>query len=109
MRGATFALAVAGILLANCSRAPAPPATATIVVDKLAYGPAPAHLREGETLVWSNHDIFQHSATARDGSFDVDLPPGKSGAVTLTHAGVVDVYCRYHPDMKIRLVVEPTS
>lgn len=101
---AAFALAA----LAGCSRASAPAAaTRTIVIDKMAYGPAPAPLRVGDTLVWRNADIFRHSATARNGAFDIDLQPRTSGQVTLKTAGAIDVYCRYHPDMTLRLVVEP--
>jgi plastocyanin len=59
----------------------------------------------GDTLVWRNADILQHSATARNGAFDVDLPPGASGTVTLKSPGAIDVYCRYHPTMTIRLTV----
>jgi plastocyanin len=99
-------LVVAGVLLVACSRTPTPQ-TAAIVIDKMAYGPAPAHLNEGDQLQWSNHDILHHTATARDGSFDVDLAPGATKSVTLAHAGAIDVYCRYHPGMTMRLMVEP--
>ena len=49
--------------------------TATITVDKLAFGAIPANLRVGDSILWVNRDIFRHSATAR-GHFDVDLPTG---------------------------------
>lgn len=109
MRAPILAAAVAAMMLggaAGCSRAPAPAAaTRTIVIDKMAYGPAPPGLMVGDTLVWRNADIFRHSATARNGAFDIDLQPGASGEVTLKSPGVIDVYCRYHPDMTLRLTV----
>ena len=56
-------------------------------------------------MTWENHDIFQHSATAKDGAFDVELPPGGKASVTLTRAGLVEYYCRYHPGMTGRIQV----
>jgi len=37
----------------------------------------------------------------------VTLPPKKSATVVLKKAGSVDYYCRYHPNMKASLSVEP--
>ena len=54
-----------------------------------------------------NADIFQHTATAADGSFDVDLPAGAKGRTILKRVGVVDYFCRFHPDMQGRLEVAP--
>lgn len=106
---AIFAVMTAGALV-GCSRASAPVSTTkTIVIDKMAYGPAPTALRVGDTLVWRNDDIFRHSATAKNGAFDVDLQPHASGQVTLKTAGALDIYCRYHPDMTLHLVVEPSG
>jgi plastocyanin len=102
----TLALAavLAGLAL-GAGPALAAPRTATIVVDKLAFGPAPTGLRVGDTVQWVNRDIFQHSATAVGGAFDVELKPGATGKVVLKHAGAIDYVCRYHPGMKGRLVV----
>jgi plastocyanin len=88
----------------------APRATAldrnhVIVMDNLRFGPVPADLRVGDTIIWRNQDMFRHSATARDGSFDVDLPAGKTGSTRLTKPGTVIFYCRYHPGMTGRLNV----
>lgn len=81
-------------------------AAKTIVVDKLAFGPAPRSLHVGDTVEWVNHDIFLHSASAADHSFDVELRPGATARVKLTHAGKVSYICRYHPGMKGQLVVQ---
>ena len=71
----------------------------TISVDKLAFGPAPPELHVGDTVEWSNQDMFEHTATARDASFDVDLKPGTAGRIKLTKPGVINYYCRFHPGM----------
>lgn len=54
---------------------------------------------------WVNADLFQHTVTAKDGSFDVDLPAGAKGRTILKRVGVVDYFCRFHPDMQGRLEV----
>jgi plastocyanin len=46
---------------------------------------------------WVTDDIFQHSATARDGSFGVTLPPKARVCTLLRRTGEVRFYCRYHP------------
>jgi plastocyanin len=52
----------------------AEPRVHEIEIDKLAVGPAPEVLHVNDIVEWVNADIFQHTATAADGSFDVDLP-----------------------------------
>ncbi len=83
------------------------PKTEDIVIDQLAYGRAPQDLHVGDSVRFVNHDIFQHSATAKDGSFDVDLKAGATGTATFTRPGVVDYYCRYHPNMTGEIPVAP--
>ena len=67
--------------VAGCPRSPAAaaPHTYTIVIDKMKFGPVPANLHKGDTIVWANRDIIQHSATAADHSFDLDLTAGRRG------------------------------
>jgi plastocyanin len=73
--------------------------TATVIVDKLAFGAVPTNLRVGDSVLWVNHDLFRHSATAK-GHFDVDLPPGAQRRMLLTKAGAFPFTCKYHPGMK---------
>jgi plastocyanin len=96
------ALALAGA--AACSPA-RPPKTYRLTIADMAFGPAPTGLRVGDTIEWVNNDIFQHSATARDGSFDVDLPPKSEASTVLKTPGSVAFYCKYHPGMTSQLVV----
>ena len=60
---------------------------------------APATVRAGDTIVWDNRDVFKHTATARDGSFNVDLPPNAKARTVIRSAGAVPFYCIYHPGM----------
>ncbi|AGG87304.1 cupredoxin domain-containing protein [Rhodanobacter denitrificans] len=105
-----------GLLSLGVAAAPAfaaAPATATaqaktvhvIVLDKMMFGPMPTGVRAGDVIEWVNHDIFEHSATARDGSFDIDLKPGATVRTT-AKAGSFAFFCKFHPGMTGTLVAK---
>ena len=77
----------------------------TVVMAKMKFGPAPSGLKVGDTIEWVNEDIFRHTATDADGSFDVDLAAGAKGRSRLGKAGTIQVRCRFHPGMTMRLSV----
>lgn len=78
--------------------------TRRIAIDKLAFSPLEVEAKVGDTIEWVNNDTFAHTATAK-GGFDIMLPPKKSGSAVMDKAGVVDYYCRFHPNMKGRITV----
>ncbi|HEX5232356.1 MAG TPA: cupredoxin family copper-binding protein [Bradyrhizobium sp.] len=82
-------------------------ATIEISMENLEIAPAQANARVGDTIEWVNKDIFAHTATARNGDFDVMLPPKKTATLVLKKAGTIDYYCRFHPNMKATLTVTP--
>jgi plastocyanin len=86
---------------------PAHAATIQITMDNLVISPVEVSAKVGDTIEWINKDILVHTATARNGDWDITLPPRKSGALVLNKAGTVDYYCRFHPNMKATLAVEP--
>ena len=86
---------------------PAHAATITIVMDKLVISPAEATAKVGDTLELVNKDVLAHTATAKNGDFDVMMPPNKTVTYVLKKAGTVDYYCRFHPNMKAILKIEP--
>ncbi|MGH6822133.1 MAG: hypothetical protein ACREC4_01365 [Methylocella sp.] len=100
------ALAICFVLLASPSRG-GDPRVHEIGIDNLAFGPAPSGLHVNDIVEWKNSDILRHTATATDGSFDVDLPAGAAGRTILKRAGSVTYVCRFHPGMKGRLEVAP--
>ena len=79
--------------------------TVRVEVNKLIFTPAEIKVHVGDTIEWVNSDFVAHSATARDGSFDVMLEPGKSGRSTVQKVGAADYYCRFHPNMTGRIAV----
>ena len=78
-----------------------------LIIAKMKFGAPPVELRVGDVIVWRNDDIFRHTATARDKSFDVDLPPKSEGRMTISRAGVIEFFCRFHPVMRAELDVRP--
>ncbi len=103
-----FALAsVLVIGTAFCGVSAAQAMDYTIVVDEMKFGLAPAELHVGDTIIWQNKDIFRHSATARDKSFDVDLPSRTEVRMVVGTTGTVEFFCKFHPGMKGTLVISP--
>ena len=82
-------------------------ATIRITMENLVISPAEASAKVGDTIEWINKDIFVHTATARNGDWDVTMPPKKTGTLVLKKAGMIDYYCRFHPNMKATLEVAP--
>lgn len=102
---ASLSLAAAAMLLMSMPPASAASRSHTVVIDKMKFGPVPAGLRVGDRIVWVNRDMFRHTATAKDGSFDVDLPPNSSVTTQVRKAGALNVVCRYHPAMRAVLTI----
>ena len=80
--------------------AAAAPQTHVVVMDKMKFGPVPANIRTGDTIEWINRDMFRHSATAANNSFDVDLPPKTRKRMTVRTSGSIAFICKYHPGMR---------
>ena len=97
MRHGVFVV-VTAIALAAASAAAA--SVVTIEIKGIAFPPAKVTAKVGDTVEWRNRDFVVHTATARDGSFDVNLPAGKSGRAVLKKPGKISYYCRFHPNMK---------
>ncbi len=72
-----FAAIVAGLVSGASISALA--ATVQITMDKLEIAPAQVSAKVGDTIEWVNKDPFAHTATAKNGDWDVMLPPKKSG------------------------------
>ena len=86
---------------------PSHAATIEIVMQNLEISPVEVSAKVGDTIEWVNKDVFAHTATAKNGDFDVTLQPNKNGSFVLKKAGNVDYYCRFHPNMKATLKIAP--
>jgi plastocyanin len=101
------ALAVATVVAIRLTIAAAHAETIQISMENLVISPAAASAKVGDTVEWVNKDILAHTATARNGEWDVTLPPKKTGGTVLQKAGTIEYYCRFHPNMKATLTVAP--
>jgi plastocyanin len=79
----------------------------TIVIDKMAFGAVPQTLHPGDTIMWQNNDVLRHTATAKDHSFDLNLPSKSSATMVVGAAGTVAFFCKFHPGMIGKLVITP--
>lgn len=102
-----FALAGAAMAALAVMAPAAWAADYVIIIDKMKFAPVPAELHPGDNITWQNDDIFRHTATARDASFDVDLPSGTAVKMVVGEAGTVEFFCKLHPGMKGTLVIAP--
>jgi len=101
-----IAFVLAGSMpLAGLARA----ATIEVTIADLVFTPNEVRAAVGDTIHFVNKDFVDHTATAIDGQFDVDLPANGSGALVVSQAGTFDLFCRYHPDMKARIVVSANA
>jgi plastocyanin len=82
-------------------------ATIQISMENMVIAPAEMSAKVGDTIEWVNKDILAHTATAKNGDFDVVMPPKKTLTLVLKKAGTIDYYCRFHPNMKATLTVAP--
>jgi plastocyanin len=80
-----------------------------IEIKKLVYNAAEVTLHVGDSIEWVNNDSIPHTASAKadavGGPWEVVIPPGKSAKREMNDVGTVDYYCRFHPNMKARIIV----
>jgi plastocyanin len=98
---------IAAMLLLAAMVVPARAATIQISMENMVISPAEASAKVGDTVEWINKDVLVHSATARNGDFDVTMPAKKTMTTVLQKPGTVDYYCRFHPNMKAVLIITP--
>src|SRR5690242_12886871 len=70
-----------------------------IKMAQVAYAPAQVAAHVGDTIEWVNNDIVAHTATARNGAWDVMINPNAKASVMLKSSGTIDYYCKLHPNM----------
>ena len=81
--------------------------TVQITMENLAISPAEVSAKVGDIIEWINKDILAHTVTARNGDWDVMIPPKKTVTLVLKKAGLIEYYCRFHPNVKANLEVAP--
>jgi plastocyanin len=94
------------VIALRMTSVPAHAETIQVTIKDLVFLPAEITAKAGDTVVWMNKDIVAHTASVR-GGFDVMIEPDKSASLVLTKAGIVEYYCRFHPNMTGRIAISP--
>jgi len=94
-------------IAADQSKTPAKPASRVVQIDieRVSFADAPSGIKAGDTIEWVNHDIFDHTSTAKSGLWDIAVPAGKKARVVMTKAGTFEYYCKLHPNMTSTIVI----
>jgi plastocyanin len=79
--------------------------TVQVKISDLAFSPVEVTARVGDTIQWVNGDFVDHTATAKDGEWDVMIAAGKQAEQQLSRAGTINYYCRFHPGMTGKITV----
>lgn len=93
---AVLALSVTSVGVASGPRAEAQEAGATITIKDFQYDPADLAVKVGQTVTVTNNDVTPHTVTAKDGSFNADVPAGGTATLTVPAAGSFPYHCTYH-------------
>ena len=105
-----FILAVVAVAVVSAVWLDAQPANGAghiVIIKQMHFDPSRVTVRAENTVQWKNEDIFSHTVTADDGSFDSGLiAPGHSWQMTFKSAQTVAYHCRPHPNMTATLIVQ---
>jgi plastocyanin len=81
-----------------------------VEIRGMAFHPAVLTVAPGDTVVWVNHDIVPHTATAaRSGAPRWDtgqLQQGQHGGYVPHAAGAIRYVCTFHPMMQGTLIIQ---
>jgi plastocyanin len=83
------------------------PVTHEVRIDGVRFDPQELTVKAGDTIIWTNHDPFPHTATAAGKQFNSrEIATGRSWKYTARKKGVFPYACLLHPTMLATLRVE---
>ena len=84
-------------VVADAHQAGAQTAAKAITIKDFQYSPADLAVKVGDKVTITNNDDAPHTVTAKDGSFNADVPAHGTATLTVPAAGSHPYYCTYHP------------
>lgn len=80
--------------------------TKVVTIEGLTFQPAVLAVKQGDTVIWKNADLYAHTVTAA-GAFDSkEIAPSGTWKFTAKKKGNFPYICTLHPTMKGTLVVK---
>jgi plastocyanin len=82
--------------------------TPQVIIDNFVFSPVPLTVKVGTTVTWVNHDDIPHTVDSTQGKFkSAALDTDDKFEFHFTEAGEYPFYCRIHPKMAGKIVVQP--
>ena len=83
-------------------------AASQVMIDNFVYSPVPLTVKVGTTVTWINHDDIPHTVDSTQGKFkSAALDTDDKFEFRFTEAGEYPFFCRIHPKMTGKIVVQP--
>jgi plastocyanin len=78
-----------------------------VIIDNYAFSPASLTVTVGTTVTWINQDDDAHTVDSTQGKFKSGtLNKGGQFDFRFTEAGEYPFYCRFHPKMTGKIIVQ---
>ncbi|MGA8212533.1 MAG: cupredoxin family copper-binding protein [Candidatus Sulfotelmatobacter sp.] len=82
-------------------------ANAAVKIDNFVFGPQTITVPVGATVTWTNADDIPHTSVSTEGVFKSKvLDTDEKFSYTFTKAGTYPYYCKIHPKMTGKVVVQ---
>ena len=79
-----------------------------VMIDNFVYSPVPLTVKVGTTVTWINHDDIPHTVDSTQGKFkSAALDTDDKFEFRFAEAGEYPFYCRIHPKMTGKIIVQP--
>jgi plastocyanin len=107
--GVAASIAIATMILFSLTPSSAgADAAPEVIIDNYAFTPALLTVKVGTTVAWINHDDDAHTVDSTQGKFkSATLNKGDKFEFHFSEAGEYPLYCRFHPKMTAKIVVQP--
>jgi len=81
---------------------------AQVKIDNFVYSPVPLTVKVGTQVTWINHDDIAHTVDSTQGKFKSPaLDTDDKFQFRFTEPGEYPFYCRLHPKMTGKIIVQP--
>lgn len=81
---------------------------AQVIIDNFVFSPVPLTVKVGAQVTWINHDDIPHTVDSTQGKFkSAALDTDEKFQFRFTEAGEYPFYCRLHPKMTGKIIVQP--